>query len=464
MLTAAADTAMDIKYMLPSCVPATPFENAGAVLDVRALADPLRNENILGLGEMMDYPGVINNDAAVLDKILLAISRGSIIDGHSPGLKGRLLNAYKAASIHTDHECSTPEEMLERLSLGMYIMLRQGSACHDLRNLIPAITAENSRRCLLCSDDCQPETIFQQGHIDNHLRICVEEGLSPMTALRMATLNAAECFRLYDRGALAPGLRADIVIANNLKDFKVSRVFVGGKLYTGELNPSGNQPHLKSDDSPLRGSFRVKDFSADKLAIPLNTDTAWVIDMKPGSIVTGKVRLNVKRDSSGLYVQAPDSGIAKIAVVERHRATGNVGVGLVRGYGISSGAVAISVAHDSHNIIVVGVNDADMTLGVERLITIGGGAVLVKDGNVLEEMPLPLGGIMSDRTGEWVDDKLKSLEEKAITELGVSAELEPLMSLCFMSLPVIPELKITDMGLFDVGSFSFISPDTDSVD
>ena len=464
MLAAADDTMMDIKYMVPSCVPAAPFEHAGAVLDAKALTGPIKNDNILGLGELMDYPGVINNNDGVLDKILLAKSRDRLIDGHSPGLKGRSLNAYAAAGIHTDHECSTPEEMEQRLSLGMYVMLRQGSACHDLRNLIPGLTPENSRRCVLCSDDYQPRTIFEQGHINNDIRICVEEGVPPMTALRMVTLNSAECFRLYDRGALAPGLRADIALVEDIKDFRVSQVYVRGKLGAdkGEYREgrifgvTGKGEFRTSDDRSVRGSFNVKGFSAKKLALPLASDTVWVIDVKSGGVVTGKGKAKVSRNSAGNFEYDPAQDIAKIAVVERHRGTGNVGVGLIRGYGIRSGAVALSVAHDSHNIIVVGVNDADMAAGVERLIAIGGGAVLVKDGKLLEEMPLPLGGLMSDQSGEWVDKKLKVLDHAAREELGVNRKVEPLMTLCFMALPVIPELKITDMGLFDVGAFKFI--------
>ena len=462
MMAAAEDTAMDIKFMVPSCVPATPFEHSGAILEARALAGPLKNDNILGLGELMDYRGVINNDNGILDKILLAKSRDRLIDGHSPGLRGRQLNAYAAATVHTDHECSSSEEMEQRLSLGMYVMLRQGSACHDLRNLIPSLTAENSRRCVLCSDDYQPRTIFEQGHIDNDLRICVEEGIDPMQALRMATLNAAECFRLSDRGGLAPGLRADLVLVEDLKQFRVSRVYTRGELTADKglcCGISGRSAGQRlCDDRSVRSSFRVKGFSIKKLALPLKSDLVWVIDVKRGGVITGKGKVKVRRDSSGLFEYDPSSGIAKIAVVERHRRTGNVGVGLIRGYGIRRGAVVTSVAHDSHNIIAVGVNDADMCTGVRRLITIGGGAVLVRDGIVLEELPLPLGGLMSDQNGEWVDKKLRTLEHKAVEELGVSREVEPLMTLCFMSLPVIPELKITDMGLFDVPAFKFISP------
>ena len=459
MLSAATDTVMDIKFMIPSCVPATPFEHAGAVLDANALAGSIRNENILGLGEMMNYPGVINRDDGVLEKILLARSQGKLIDGHSPGVKGRELCAYASTLIHTDHECASVEDVRERLTLGMYVMLRQGSACHDLRNLLPALTPENSRRCVLCSDDYQPRTILEHGHLNNDLRICVEEGVPPITAIRMATLNASECFRLYDRGALAPGLRADIVIAEDIKDFKVSRVIKGGRLCAED---GKYLPKLTlSIDSSVLGSFHVRDFSEKKLALHLNSDSVWVIDLRPGSVVTGKAKALVKRDSSGNFECDPASDIAKIAVIERHNGTGNTGIGLIRGYGIRKGAVALSVAHDSHNIITVGRNDADMAAGVERLIAIGGGAVLINDGKVLEEMPLPIGGLMSDQSGEWVDKKLKALDKKAVEELGVNPKLEPLMSLCFMSLPVIPELKLTDMGLFDVGTFKFIPLEAD---
>jgi adenine deaminase len=276
-----------------------------------------------------------------------------------------------------------------------------------------------------------------------------------MTAVRMVTLNAAECYGLKDRGGFAPGLRADIVMVNDINNFKAGKVFMEGRLVAedGKYLPG---PSLPCDDAALRGSFCVKDFSAQRLAIPLKSDTVWVIDLHPGSVVTGKGRASVCRDSRGHFVFDAANGVAKIAVVERHRGTGNVGLGLIRGYGIRTGAVAISVAHDSHNIIVTGTNDADMAAAVERIITMGGGAVLARDGVILDEMPLPIGGIMSDQDGEWVCAKLTALQEKAFAELGVSREIEPLMSVCFMSLPVIPSLKITDMGLFDFASFGFI--------
>lgn len=456
MLKAAEGLALDIMFMLPSCVPCTPYEHNGARLDAAALEAPLAHERILGLGELMDYQGVINGDDDVLDKILLALSRGKFIDGHSPGLGGRGLSAYGAGMIHTDHECSTLEEMNRRLEMGMYVMLRQGSACHDLRKLLPGVNAGNSRRCVLCTDDCQPRTIFEEGHIDNHLRICVAEGLDPMTALRMATLNAAECFGLRDRGGFAPGTRADIVLVNNIRDFRASTVFIRGKPAAEDGRLLSAHNGAAADDSALRASFHVGNFSGAKFALPLKSDRVWVIEVSPGGVLTGKGRAAVRRDTAGNFVFDPASGIAKIAVVERHQNTGNVGLGLIRGYGIRRGAVAISMSHDSHNIIIVGTSDADMTCAVERLIALGGGAVLIKDGAVLEEMPLPIGGIMSDQSGEWVDQKLESLQHKAVEELGVNKDVEPLMTLCFMSLPVIPELKITDMGLFETATFSFI--------
>jgi adenine deaminase len=456
MLKASENLPLDVKFMVPSCVPATSFEHSGALIEAADMEEPLRNERILGLGELMDYEGVINCDERVLDKITSALGHGKLIDGHSPGLEGKALAAYAAGMIHTDHECSTLEEVERRLELGIYVMLRQGSACHDLENLLPEVTAENSRRCLLCSDDLQPKIIFKLGHIYHDLRMCVEHGIDPMTALRMATLNAAECFGLKDRGGFAPGLRADMVLLDNLRDFRVNSVFIKGKLTAEKGRYLPALPATAAQDSALRNSFHVKDFSENKIAMSLESGKVWVIDIKPSSVLTGKSSAKVKTDTARNFVFDPAFDIAKIAVVERHQNTGNVGLGLIRGYGIRRGAVAISVAHDSHNIIAVGCKDGDIAAAVKRVIAMDGGAVLVADGAVIEEMPLPLGGLMSDQNGEWADAKLKSIEKKSVEELGVSKDVEPLMTLCFMSLPVIPELKITDMGLFDSASFSFI--------
>lgn len=454
MMEAAKGTALDIQYVLPSCVPATPFEHAGAVINAPEMEEPIKRDGILGLGEFMNFPGVIGADDSVLDKLMVAKEEGKIIDGHGPGIVGNDLNAYAAARILADHECSTVEEMEDRLERGMYILLRQGSACHNLRPLLKGVTPENSRRCLLCSDDRQPKTILHEGHLDNHLRICVEEGLDAVTAIRMATLNAAECFGLKDRGAIAPGYRADIVLLDDLKDFHVDKVWINGEFVAedGKYLPE-IQVH---DISSVKGSVIVKDFSAEKFKMHLKSNKVNVIKILPGGVVTAKDTAEIQLDENGEFVRNPEEDIVKVAVVERHQGTGNVACGFLKGYGIKAGAVALSIAHDSHNIIVVGVSDEEMEFAVNSLIVQEGGMVLVKEGKVLESMPMPIAGLMSDQSGEWVDEKLTAIHAKAYEELGIAGDVEPVMTLCFMSLAVIPEIKLTDMGLFDVTTFSFI--------
>lgn len=454
MMRAAKGTALDIRFMLPSCVPATPFEHSGAVIGAKEMDEPIKREDILGLGEFMDFPAVIAGNDAALDKLMVAKSAGKLIDGHSPGVAGMDLNAYAAAGILADHECATVDAMNDRISRGMYVLLREGSACHDLRNLLPGVTAENSRRCLLCSDDRQPKTILSEGHIDSHLRTCVEMGLDPVTAIRMATLNAAECFRLFDRGAIAPGRRADIVLFEDLKSFKVGKVFCSGVLAAED----GKYllPVSRADDSSVRKSVVIKDFSREKFKMHLKSGHVNAIGILPGGVVTEKRVVDIAMDSSGEFVFDPNRDIAKVAVVERHQGTGNVACGFLSGYGIKRGAVALSIAHDSHNIICVGVSDSEMEFAVRALEEQNGGIVLVENGKVIESMPMPIAGLMSDQSGEWVDLKLKAIHKAAYEKLSVNREVEPVMTLCFMSLAVIPELKLTDMGLFDVTKFDFI--------
>lgn len=454
MVEAAKGTALDIQMMLPSCVPATPFEHAGSVIDAKIMRENIKREGILGVGEFMNFPGVINAEDEVLDKLLVAINEGKVIDGHSPGVFGNGLNAYAAARIRADHECSTVEEMQDRIARGMYVLLRQGSACHNLKTLAKGITPFNSRRCVLCADDCQPKTILSEGHLDHHLRICREEGIDPITAIQMASLNAAECFGLKDRGAIAPGLRADIVLIEDLERFKVERVFISGKQVASE--GKYELPVKRHDISSTKGSFHVKDFSVEKLKLPINSNKAHIINILPGGVVTSKEVAEITRNESGEWVYNPEQDIVKVAVVERHQNTGNVAVALLQGYGLKEGAVALSVAHDSHNIIVVGIKDEEMALAVEQLINQGGGIVLVNAGEVLESMPMPIAGLMSDQSGEWVDRTLTRIHKVAHEVLHISENVEPVMTLCFMSLAVIPEIKLTDMGLFDVTKFDFI--------
>lgn len=459
MLEAAQKTSLDIKYMLPSCVPATLFEHSGANIDADAMRIPITEENILGLGEFMNYPGVINADDSVLDKIMVADEVGKLIDGHSPGIEGNDLTAYIAAGIHTDHECSSVKEMQDRISRGMYVMLREGSACHDLETLLEGLTAENSRRCLFCSDDRQTKTIFELGHLDYHLRMCVNHGVNPITAVQMASLNAAECFRLYDRGGIAPGLRADLVILKDLKEFEATHVFIKGELIAKDHQylPAEERCEIKK----VLGKFHIKDFSIDKLSLKVKSNHVNVIDILPGGVVTAKTVADVTLNDKHEFLYDPRQDIVKVAVVERYQNTGNVALGLLRGYGIKTGAIALSIAHDSHNIITVGTNDEDMSFAVKELIHQGGGIILVKDQKIINSMPMLVGGIMSDQSGEWVNQKLSEIHLDAYEKLGVSKEVEPVMTLCFMSLPVIPEIKLTDMGLFDVKKFAFIPIEAD---
>lgn len=457
MQEAAKNTCLSVKYMMPSCVPATKMEDAGYVISAEDMADDI--VDIPGLGEFMDFNAVIENDDIALDKLVLAKNYGKIIDGHSPNLFGRALNAYACAGIDTDHECSTLEEMEDRLERGIYVQLRQGSACHNLGALIPGINEFNFRRCLLCSDDRQPKTIFEDGHLEYHLKTLVNAGISPVMALAMATVNVSDCYGLKDRGMIVPGKRADLVIFEDLKDFKVSSVYILGEEaarngeYLKELN--------KHDFTDVSNTVHLDNFKKEMLQMWLKSDEVYAIEMIAGGVLSKKTKIKIKRDENGLFVFDKNIDACKCAVIERHHNTGKVGLGIIKGYGIQSGAIAASVAHDSHNIICVGVNDDEMNLAVENVKQNGGGFALVKDGKVIESLSLPVAGLMSDLSGEEVSKKLLSLHKKAVVELGVNESLEPVMSLTFMSLIVIPELKLTAGGLFDIFENRFIDIEAD---
>ena len=454
MLAAAKRTKLQIIRSMPSCVPATPFEDTGATLDAEDMAELIGDETFFGLGEFMNVPGIINADEKVLDKILLVHRHGKLIDGHAPNVTGKDLNAYMSAEIVGDHECRTVDEMHERIAKGMYVLIREGSACHDLKTLVKGVTSANSRRVLICSDDCQPKTILELGHVNNNLKMCVAEGIDPITAIQMATLNVAEAFRLYDRGAIKIGALADLVLLDDLKDFHVDSVWIGGEL----VAQNGNYlPKIfPADTSSVRGTVKVKNFSIDRLRMNLKSSRVNVIGIEPGGVVTKKFVADVKLNSSGDFVFDPARDICKVAVIERHHSTGKIGLGLLGGYGIKRGAIAVSVAHDSHNIIAAGVNNDEIFSAVNALIELEGGMVLVNGGEVIASIALPIAGLMSDLTGEELKEKLDDLHAKAHAELGISADVEPVMTLTFMSLPVIPEIKLTARGLFDYATFSLI--------
>ena len=459
MQEAAKNTCLSVKYMMPSCVPATKMEDAGYVISAEDMADDIVSKDVPGLGEFMDYNAIIENDDIALDKLVLAKNHGKIVDGHSPNLFGKALNAYACAGIDTDHECSTLEEMEDRLSRGIYVQLRQGSACHNLGALIPGINEFNFRRCLLCSDDRQPKTIFEDGHLEYHLKTLVNAGISPVMALAMATVNVSDCYGLKDRGMIVPGKRADLVIFEDLKDFKVSSVYILGEEaardgeYLKELK--------KHDFTDVSNTVHLDNFKKEMLQMWLKSDEVYAIEMIAGGVLSKKTKIKIKRDENGLFVFDKNIDACKCAVIERHHNTGKVGLGIIKGYGIQSGAIAASVAHDSHNIICVGVNDDEMNLAVENVKQNGGGFALVKDGKVIESLSLPVAGLMSDLSGEEVSKKLLSLHKKAVVELGVNESLEPVMSLTFMSLIVIPELKLTAGGLFDIFENRFIDIEAD---
>lgn len=453
MLDASENIALQAFFMVPSCVPATTFEHSGAVMHAADLVAPLQHERVLGLGEMMDYPGVVNGSSLVLDKIREAKKAKKIIDGHSPAIHGSALDAYCAAGIRTDHECETTEELKERVRRGMYVMLREGSACNNVLGLLGGVNERNSRRCMFCTDDRQPKSILSEGHINNNVRLAVGAGLDPIEAICMATINSCDCYHLSDRGAIAPGLRADFCLCNDLTEFTMHQVYIGGKLVAqdgGMLKPDANTP-----DDRVLGRMDVKGFSTERLKLKLSDTHVRVIDIVPGGVVTeaGEATVSVV---DGMWVHDSNQDIVKLAVIERHKGTGNVALALLRGYGLKGGAMATSVAHDSHNIIVAGDNDDDMSLCVSHLVGSGGGMVIAKQGRILAFFAQPVAGLMSTGNGPEIARNLDTLHRIATSELHVSKDIDPFMTLCFMSLPVIPTYKLTDMGLFDVRLFSFV--------
>lgn len=454
MIEAANHTTLDIKYMLPSCVPATDMENAGAVLTASDMVAPLEEGKVEGLAEFMDFPGVIGAKDRVLEKLLVAKKLEKRIDGHSPMVSGKELNAYIAAGIENDHECSTVEEMQARISRGMYVFLREGSVTQNLRTLLKGVTPYNANRCVLCGDDVQAKTILEKGHLDHAIRICVEENVDPIQAIRMATINTAQCCGLKDRGAVAPGLKADLVIFSDLTNLVVEETYIDGKL----VAEYGKYviPYTRADISAVQSSVHIGDFSIEKLRLKLTSNKARAIEVIQTEALTNEAIVDVDRDENGEYVYNPEKPVAKIAVVERHHNTGNVFVGLLKDYGIRHGAIGISIAHDSHNLIVTGTNDEDMALAVEELKKQDGGVVLVNNGEVIGSFVLPVGGLMSNLSGEEVVEQQSKVDKAAREVLGIAEDVDPIMTLGFMSLAVIPSLKITDLGLVDVNKAEFV--------
>jgi adenine deaminase len=450
MLRSAENQPIDVYYTLPSCVPATGMETAGARLSAGDLFPFTKNDRVLALGEMMNFPGVISGDPDLLAKIENSTNSGKPADGHAPGLSGRNLYAYISAGISSDHECTTAEEAGEKLSSGMHIMIREGTSARNLHDLLPIVNRKNFHRIMWCTDDRHPRDLIEKGHIDSMIREAVKRGLDPVTAIRMATINPALYFGITHKGGIAPGKQADLLIFSDLSEPVIEEVYSRGILAArnGKISGAVKKPAPVSVASSVNVSPGSLDFS-----IPAGSGSLRVIEIIPGQILTRRHSTEAKV-INGMAVSDISKDIIKIAVIERHKGTGNTGKGFVKGFNLKKGAIASSVAHDSHNIIVAGSNDHDMKAAAGAVIEMNGGLAAACDGKILGSLPLPIAGLMSYDPVELIDKQMGTLISAA-RSLGSSLN-DPYMTLSFLALPVIPEIKITDMGLVDVNQFRIV--------
>ena len=450
MHEAVKNLPLDVYTMLPSCVPATPFETSGFDLNSYDLSLLIDKPWVLGIAEMMNFPGVLNLDKNVMAKLELAKQRDKRIDGHAPFLSNKDLCAYIASGVKSDHECTTPEEAIEKLRLGMYLMIREGTAAKNLKALIPVLKECNTRKCIFVTDDRHPSDLKE--HINGMVRQAVEEGISPIKAIQCASLNTAEYFGLKNLGAIAPSYKADLLILPDLKTFKPDFVLKDGKIV---VENGCLLTELKEAETPsMRGSVNVKWIEESDFRIEAKSDNIKAIQVIPQQLLTKAVNSKIKIEN-GNAISNIDTDTLKICVIERHRATGNIGKGFVKGFNLKSGAIASTVAHDSHNMIVIGTNDYDMYIAAVELVKSQGGKIVVNNGEVISKLPLPIAGLMSDKDFSFVLEKCSELN-RAAKSIGCTLE-DAFMTMAFMSLPVIPELKITDKGLFDTNKFNFIN-------
>jgi adenine deaminase len=449
LLRASDGLPVDFFFMLPSCVPASPLETSGARLEAADLARYCEHPRVAGLAEMMNFPGLVAGDPGLLDKLAL-FPRGPV-DGHAPLLSGKALNAYRLAGVGSDHECTLLSEAREKLGLGFYLMLREGSLAKNLAALLPAVTPAGLRRTMLVTDDSHPEDLLRNGHLDHLLRRAVSLGLDPLAAVTMVTLNPAEYFRFRDRGAVAPGLAADLVVAEDLTTFSIDKVLKNGQLLVdnGRLL---TEPEVAAAAPPAL-PLRVGALSLEAFFPAVTHRLAKVIGLISGQLLTEK-RLLPAPVRQGCLATSLAQDLLKLAVVERHHGTGRLGLGLVQGFGLPRGALASSVAHDSHNIVVVGADEGDMLHAVRHLAALGGGMAVVAGGRVLADLPLPIAGLMSPWPLEQVAAAYSRLQA-AYRGLGGILP-DPFMALSFLALPVIPALKLTDLGLVDVERFQVV--------
>lgn len=455
MHEAVKNLPLDVYTMLPSCVPATPYETSGFDLNSYDLALLIDSPWVLGIAEMMNYSGLLNLDKTVLAKLDLARSKGKRIDGHAPFLSGKDLCAYIASGVKSDHECTTPAEAIEKIRLGMYIMIREGTAAKDLDALIPVLKEKNTRKCVFVTDDRHPKDL--KVHINDMVRRAVDAGVDIVKAVQIGSLNTAEYFGLKNQGAIAPGYKADMLIMPDLKTFKPEIVIKDGKIAAenGKLLQSVEEFEKPSIRSSINVHWIVpKDFEIKGTSKFVNT-----IEIIPHQLVTKSSVCEAKLEN-GLLESNVDEDVLKIIVMERHRATGNIGKGFVKGFNLKSGAIASTVAHDSHNMIIIGTNDKDMYTAAVELVKMQGGKVVVKDGKVVAKLPLPIAGLISDQCIEYVLQHCEDLNS-AVKSLGCTLD-DAFMTMGFLSLPVIPELKITDKGLFSTKKWDFIEINADN--
>ena len=446
MLQATEDLPVDVRFMLPSCVPATPLDESGAILDYRAIDSFYDHPRVQGLAEMMNFVGAINGDEQTVEKIVAAQAHHKKIDGHAPDLQGNDLNAYIAAGVYSDHECHDVKDAIAKLERGQFIMIREGTAARNLESLMPLLTGKYADRCMFCTDDKHPNDLLEKGHIDYIVKKAISLGADPITAVKVACHNAARYFLLNNRGGISPGYLADFVIIDNFQDFNIEQVYKKGVLMVdhGEIQdfPSPEiEPYLVER---AHKTFHVAALTAEDFA---EKRPRGIIGMVDGEITTVDAgysdRIDVEYD------------VLKIAVVERHKNTHHIGIGYIQGYGLKSGAVATSISHDSHNIIVVGTNETDMAAAVNRVVELNGGIVVWDGGQSVAEVPLAIAGIMSDEPLVTVNEKLETAKDAA-HKLGVNPGIDPFMTLSFMALPVIPSLRITTRGVFDVTTQSYV--------
>lgn len=445
MIQASQNLPIDVHFMMPSCVPATEIDESGAELDCKDIDLYLDNKKVLGLAEMMNYVGVINGDKNVLSKIVTSQAHHKKIDGHAPELSGNDLNAYIAAGVYSDHECSTFENALEKLRKGQFIMIREGTAAHNLKALMPLLTQQYYSRCMFATDDKHPSDLLYGGHIDYIVKQALKNGADPIVALKTATHHAARYFLLNNKGAIASGYLADIVVVDNLEDFNVETVFKRGKLvFDGEVK----------DFSAPTVDEKLAEKCFDTFHLDSVTPSSFKVDGKLGLIglVGGEL---LTRNLGAADKIDVENDILKIACIERHKGTNHIGVGYVKGYSLKSGAVATSVAHDSHNIITVGCNDDDIAVAVNAIKDSKGGIAVVENGKIKALLELPIAGLMSDDPLTTVNEKLENAKSSAY-ELGADKSIDPFMTLSFLSLPVIPNLRITTKGVFDAENWKML--------